>query len=111
MLLLDGQSYDVDVLSIKRKAEFLDKYAERTESGDLERELIGVYFNYQLKLAPSTNPTEYDRLWEKLTEAEEFHTVTVPYPRLLRRALRAELHHAGRCRSAGRYGGRGELRW
>ncbi|WP_303926310.1 hypothetical protein [Subdoligranulum variabile] len=78
MLLLDGQSYDVDVLSIKRKAEFLDKYAERTESGDLERELIGVYFNYQLKLAPSTNPTEYDRLWEKLTEAEEFHTVTVP---------------------------------
>lgn len=79
MLILDGQRYDVDVLSIKRKAEFLDKYAERTESGDLERELIGVYFNYQLKLAPSTNPTEYDRLWEKLTEAEEFHTVTVPY--------------------------------
>lgn len=79
MLVVDGQSYNVDVISVKRKADFLDKYAERTESGDLERELIGVYFNYQLKLGPNTDPAEYDRLWEKLTEAEEFHTVTVPY--------------------------------
>lgn len=67
------------MIEVKRKAEFLDKYAERTESGDLERELIGVYFNYNLKLGPSTNPEEYDRLWEKLSEAKEFHTVSVPY--------------------------------
>lgn len=79
MLFVDGQGYDVDVIEVKRKAEFLDKYAERTESGDLERELIGVYFNYNLKLGPNTNPEAYDRLWEKLSEAKEFHTVSVPY--------------------------------
>lgn len=79
MLVIDGQFYNVDVVDVKRKADFLDKYAERTESGDLERELIGIYFNYQLKLGPSVDAAEYDRLWEKLTEAEEFHIVEVPY--------------------------------
>ena len=79
MLTIDGEHFAVGVVSLKRKGEFLDKYAQRTESGALERELIGVYFNYQLKLEPSANPAEYDRLWEKLTEPVEFHTVTVPY--------------------------------
>lgn len=78
MLVVDGISYAIDVLSVKRKADFLDKYADRTEDGVLHRELIGVYFNYQLVLGPGTNRAEYARLWEKLTEPEEFHTVTVP---------------------------------
>ena len=39
MLIIDGGRYDVDVVSLKRKAEFLDKYAERTEDGDLKRNL------------------------------------------------------------------------
>ncbi len=78
MLVVDGISYAIDVLSVKRKADFLDKYADRTEDGVLHRELIGVYFNYQLALGPGTNRAEYARLWEKLTEPEEFHTVTVP---------------------------------
>ena len=41
---IDGVYFDVPFLSIKRTADFLDKYAERTEDGDLKRELIGVYF-------------------------------------------------------------------
>jgi hypothetical protein len=79
MLKIDGNTYDVDVVSCKRKADFLDKYAERSEDGNLHRELIGVYFNYQLKLGPGINRAEYDRLWEKLSEPEAFHTVRVPY--------------------------------
>lgn len=78
MITIDGNSYNVDVTEITRTADFLDKYAERTENGDLERELIGVYFNYTLSFAPGTNRAEYARLWDKLTEPEEFHTVTVP---------------------------------
>ena len=42
------------------------------------RELIGIYFNYQLKLGSTTDTAEYAKLWSKLTEPEEFHTVTVP---------------------------------
>ncbi len=78
MLYIDGIGYKIDVLSVKRTADFLDKYAERTENGDLERELIGVYFNYKLQLGPGVDRAEYARLWDKLTEPVEFHEVTVP---------------------------------
>ena len=78
MLYIDGIGYKIDVLSVKRTADFLDKYAERTENGDLERELIGVYFNYKLQLGPGVDRAEYARMWDKLTEPDEFHEVTVP---------------------------------
>ena len=78
MIIIDGVTYNVPVKSISRKADFLDKYAERTEDGVLQRELIGVYFNYQLQFGRTTDVAEYAALWNKLTEAEEFHTVTVP---------------------------------
>ena len=52
MLIIDGENFKVDVLSCKRTADFLDKHAKRTENGDLKRELIGVYFNYKLTVAP-----------------------------------------------------------
>jgi len=82
MLYIDGQAYDIGVISLKRTADFLDSEAtKRLENGDMYRDLIGVYFNYNLKLEPRThkNGREYDRLWDKLTEPVEFHTVTVPY--------------------------------
>ena len=78
MISIDGVIYDVPVVSIKRTADFLDKYAERTEDGNLQRELIGVYYNYQLSFGRTTNTVEYAALWNKLTEAVEFHTVIVP---------------------------------
>ena len=80
-LTIDGEDYNVAVLtSIKRNADFLDKYAERTDDGDLKRELIGVYFNYKnIKFAKQTdsNYSEYVRLFNKLTEPEEFHDITI----------------------------------
>lgn len=80
-LTIDGEVYNVAVLtSIKRNADFLDKYAERTDDGDLKRELIGVYFNYKnIKFAKQTdsNYSEYVRLFNKLTEPEEFHDITI----------------------------------
>lgn len=78
MIIIDDETFDIPVIAIKRKAEFLDKYAKRNESGDLLRELIGVYFNYQLQLGSTTDTTEYASLWDKLTEPVEFHDVTVP---------------------------------
>lgn len=78
MIVIDGSVYNIGVRSLKRTADFLDKYAERLENGDLERELIGVYFNYKLELEPGFDRAEYSRFWKKLTEPVEFHTVTVP---------------------------------
>ena len=78
MIKIDGKSFDVPVVSLTRKADFLDKYATRTENGDLQRELIGVYFNYQIQFGATLNRDEYEALWNKLTEAAEFHEVVVP---------------------------------
>lgn len=77
-VIIDGTTYDIPVISLTRTADFLDKYAERTEDGVLHRELIGVYFNYKLQMGSSTNTSAYAALWDKLTEPVEFHTVTVP---------------------------------
>ncbi|MBG0770314.1 MAG: hypothetical protein H0S82_01320, partial [Anaerolineaceae bacterium] len=77
IVVIDGVTYQVPVISMKRKAEFLDKYAKRTADGTLHRELIGVYFNYQIQFGRGAT-AEYHRLWEKLTEPEEFHIVKVP---------------------------------
>lgn len=74
---IDGKTYNVPVIGIKRTADFLDKFAERTVDGKLHRELIGVYFNYQLKFGQAPM-SEYSALWSKLTEPTEFHTVVVP---------------------------------
>lgn len=77
MITIDGSSYDIPIISVRRRAEFLDKFAERTDDGVLHRELIGVYFNYQLQLGV-TDSTTYHALWDKLTEPVTFHTVVVP---------------------------------
>ena len=78
MIIIDGVTFDIPVMSIRRNAEVLDKYAERTEDGILHREIIGVYFNYSLQFGRTNNTTEYAALWAKLTEPVEFHDVTVP---------------------------------
>lgn len=80
-LLIDGIKYNIRVLiGVKREVQFLDKSAERTEDGDLDRELIGVYFNYKsIKFEPQTdnNYDEYNRLHNKLSEPAEFHDITI----------------------------------
>lgn len=77
IIQIDGQTYNVPVKRITRKADFLDKFAERTVDGVLHRELIGVYFNYQIEFGQAAM-ADYSALWDKLTEPEEFHTVVIP---------------------------------
>lgn len=80
-LTIDGEIYNIKVKTgVQRNADFLDKYATRTDDGDLKRELIGVYFNYrEIKFEKQTdaNYNEYTRLYNKLTEAEEFHEIEI----------------------------------
>ena len=78
VITIDGKAFDVPVIKLERQAEFLDKYAERVQSGELKRELIGVYYNYSLELGATSNKEEYHALWDKLTEPKEFHQVTLP---------------------------------
>ena len=80
-LTIDGEIYNIKVKTgVDRNADFLDKYAERTDDGDLKRELIGVYISYNnIKFEKQTdaNYSEYNRLYNKLIQEEEFHTIII----------------------------------
>jgi hypothetical protein len=80
ILTIDGTTFDgVGITKISRKAPFLDKYANRAENGVLKRELIGVYYNYELTFGQNIADMDtYAALYDVLTEATEFHTITVP---------------------------------
>lgn len=79
-IMVDGIYFDIPMVSLKRNADFFDKYAERNEEGDLLRELIGVYYNYTLTVGTSSDfgDTDYDAFWNKMTEPTEFHDISVP---------------------------------
>ena len=48
-LSIDGTKFMVPFSKMTRKANVLDKYANRTENGDLKREVIGVYYNFEFE--------------------------------------------------------------
>lgn len=77
---IDGIHFDIPMISLKRNADFLDKYAERVEIGELERELIGVFYNYTLTVGDSDDfgDTDYSAFWDKMTEPVEFHDISIP---------------------------------
>lgn len=80
-LTIDGSVYKIPVeTKVKRQVEFLDKYAKRSEDGDLKRKIAGVYKNYTMSFSEKqtdSNYSEYNRLFDKLSEPEEFHTVKI----------------------------------
>lgn len=78
-LVIDGISYNIPFVSIKRTIDFLEKYAERTEDGDIKIETIGVYKNYKISIGTIDDPILYDKLIEHITDCENrFHTVILP---------------------------------
>ena len=78
-IYIDDTYFDVPLVSVKREAKFLDKYAEREEeTGDLLRELIGVYINYTMNFGTIDDDDTYEKLWDILTQPVAFHDVTLP---------------------------------
>ena len=80
-IFIDGIEYLVPFVSIKREAPFLDKAAERTEDGELYRELIGVYYNYTMSFGTIDDVDLYMKLYDHLTQSVEFHTFGLPTSR------------------------------
>jgi hypothetical protein len=79
MIVIDGVTYNIPYKTVRRKADLLYKFAERTQNGQLHSELIGVYFNYSLEFGMSANNVSaYAALWLKLTQPVTSHTVTLP---------------------------------
>lgn len=79
-IIVDGTYFDIPMVSLKREAPFLDKFAERVESGELERELIGVFYNYTLTVGNSSDfgDTDYDFFWDFMTAPIPFREISIP---------------------------------
>ena len=78
-IIIDGITYDVPLVSVKRNFDVLDKYAERNEeNGDLLREILGVYANYDMAFGVIDDDDTYEGLIDKLTEPTEFHDFVLP---------------------------------
>lgn len=77
-LYVDGIYFGIPLISLQRRADFLDKFAERNESGDLLRELIGVYYNYTMSTGTVNDINLYKKFWDKMTEPVEFHDFEIP---------------------------------
>lgn len=78
-LVIDEVSYNIPFVSIKRTLDFLEKYAERTEDGDIKIETIGLYKNYTISIGLIDDVATYDALIEHITDCKNrFHTVILP---------------------------------
>lgn len=79
-IIIDGNSYPVRITELKRTANILDKYAERSEDGELHREVIGTFYNYQLKIGVKRGQRNlYNQLFDVLSEPVDSHEVSLPH--------------------------------
>ncbi|MDE7425380.1 MAG: hypothetical protein K2N51_17110 [Lachnospiraceae bacterium] len=78
LLTIDGETFEIYLIKLEREVSLLDKAAHRTLNGDLHREVIGTYVNYNLEFGYSDRPERYDRLWQKLSEPVAFHRIRLP---------------------------------
>ncbi len=78
LLSIDGEKFGVMLIKLSRSASIYDKYARRTIDGNLQREIIGCYVNYELEFAYNDDPIRYDKLWKKLIEPVPFHDIILP---------------------------------
>ena len=78
-LVIDGITYNIPLVSIKRTLDFLEKYANRTEDGDIKIETIGLYKNYTISIGIIDDVALYDQLIEHITDcSNRFQTVVLP---------------------------------
>lgn len=84
VMTLDGVAYRVKILSLKRSFQVVDTdFSGRViEAGQMYRDIIGTFYNYQLKVAPSSiAPQDYDAFYEAISSPQESHLLTLPYGR------------------------------
>lgn len=80
---VDGVEYNVFVPSggIKRSGKVLDgDKAGRVQTGRMERDIIGTYYNYAMQIdASRLDVASYDALYQVLSAPVDYHNIVVPY--------------------------------
>lgn len=81
-ITLDGVTYPhIHFTSIKRSFSVLDgENAGRVMTGDMERDIIGTYYNYAVEVdADDRYPAEFDAFYQVISSPQDSHTIVVPY--------------------------------
>lgn len=80
---IDGVGYNVFVPSggIKRSGKVLDgDKAGRMQSGRMERDIIGTYYNYAMTVdTAGLSSADYDAMYQVITAPVDYHNIVVPY--------------------------------
>ena len=78
-LIIDGTTYDIPLVKVDRTFDFYEKYANRSEDGDIKIETIGGYQNYTVEIGTIDDLTAYAALYDHITDCKNrFHTVVLP---------------------------------
>ena len=79
--LMDGISYNVQVMSLKRSFEIKEAIAAKyTQSGDIYRDLVGTYYNYTITVRERNGDREaLDAFWDAISKAVISHECVFPY--------------------------------
>lgn len=78
-LIIDGTPYNIPLVKVDRTFDFLEKYANRSEDGDMQLETIGGYQNYTVEIGVIDDVNTYKALYDHITDPENrFHTVKLP---------------------------------
>ena len=81
-ITLDGVTYStLHVVKLTRSFTVLDgENAGRVMSGEMQRDVIGTYYNYQAEIDPdAASRADYDAFYEAISAPVDSHTLVVPY--------------------------------
>jgi len=81
-ITLDGVTYStLHIVKLKRSFSVLDgKNAGRVQTGAMERDIIGTFYNYSAEIDPdSASRADYDSFFEVISAPVDSHTLVVPY--------------------------------
>lgn len=80
MITIDGQTFDVGIINIERKATIEKELIGTTIDGANHYNTTGTRYDYDVTFATKKmNIEEYNRLYEVLTAPVDTHSVTMPY--------------------------------
>ena len=79
--LLDGESYNVQVMSLKRSFEIKDAVqASETQDGSIYRLPIGTYYNYSMTVREKDGDrNSLDKFWDVISQPVASHVCVFPY--------------------------------
>ena len=78
-LIIDGDSFSIDIFKLSRSAKIKTKVQAETEDGGIYREMIGTMLDIpSISFGIVKDLDEYTRLFDKLIEPVPSHTITLP---------------------------------